>query len=1056
MTPSEQRESVVDFVRSQLMGPLDGEDETLEEPPTMRYVVGTLYPQDVDTVIILEEDEPEGPSGADQDDVLGGRAEDPVTLSSQRMPSSVGISFYSEAGSLDVVATGARYHEVDVDGDAGESRSRRVWRREALGDGLPVRLRAPEGRDRVRETRDVFDGHGKVHVFWRPSGNGHLVTVTLLNARVGAGDGPPEPSDVIAQAGLRVHAVGGSIAEYPDVELLTTDTEEHELALQYRRHRTYAVGHGAAADWNETGPGEAEWVAVDFVPAHETPQLVPKRDDREILRLDVLANADADVAGLERGLRDFVGAYRTWIEGLPTLHTDVPPWMQPARDRVLDRLHQAADRMDEGVDLLTGESEESHQARRAFALANLAVTRAMRHGRDDLAGRVHDRGDVDLPDSYDGLDHAWRPFQLAFQLLVLPSASSVDHEARELVDLLWFPTGGGKTEAYLAIAAHVIFLERLRDPDTEHGTVVITRYTLRLLTAQQFQRASTMVCAAELIRQDNEDELGQEPITIGLWVGRGATPNTIAQAKEVHDELIEAERPGAPFQLDRCPWCGTRSAPERRTEDPGDYGVHVTNRDVVLHCTHEPCPFSDRLPANVVDDVLYGRPPTFLIATVDKFARLTWVPEAGVFLGAGASSAPSLIIQDELHLLSGPLGTTVGLYECAIDAVIAAEGGRPKVIASTATIRRADDQSKGLFGRHARVFPPPGLESDDSWFSRTADDEPGRLYVGVMSQSVTPTFALVHLAAGVAEAPVALESSLSEDALDAYWTQVVYHNSLRELGKTVTLARDDVPARIRVITDDESRMRDLGDDGVEELTSNVPGQRLAGILSRMGTPRSDPDALDLVACTNMLSVGVDVPRLGLMVVNGQPKTTSEYIQATSRVGRSSGRPGIVFVLYSGTKPRDRSHYESFRGYHGSLYRHVEPTSVTPFALPSRTRSLHAGLVILARHLLGASQNQEAISFDVEGEKTREALDQLLAVVERVDPREVDATRQHLERLLDEWETRQKQDHRLSYYDASLSIPSLLKNFGANGDGWETLHSMRSVDRTCRLRVYGAE
>ena len=193
-----------------------------------------------------------------------------------------------------------------------------------------------------------------------------------------------------------------------------------------------------------------------------------------------------------------------------------------------------------------------------------------------------------------------------------------------------------------------------------------------------------------------------------------------------------------------------------------------------------------------------------------------------------------------------------------------------------------------------------------------------------------------------------------------------------------------------------------------------------------------------------------------MLVNGQPKTTSEYIQATSRVGRTSDRPGLVIALYSSTKPRDRSHYESFRGYHASLYRHVEPTSVTPFALPSRNRGLHAALVILARHLLGAGENEDAARFDPRAPSTHAAVQRVLSVVDRVDARERKATERHIQRLLDEWQARIDEDDRLRYQTSSRGQPSLLKDFGDWGDGWDTLHSMRNVDRTCRLRVIGAE
>ena len=650
-----------------------------------------------------------------------------------------------------------------------------------------------------------------------------------------------------------------------------------------------------------------------------------------------------------------------------------------------------------------------------------------------------------MPDDF---EPAWRPFQLAFQLLVIPGLADPDHEDRDVVDLLWFPTGGGKTEAYLALAAFVMMLARLRHPGRPLGTQIITRYTLRLLTAQQFQRAATMVCAGETIRRREVDRLGDQRIDIGLWVGGSSTPIERADAGEVLDELMESPERASPFQVERCPWCGTGTVPVEPSTDPDDYGFILTDDEFRIRCVDPRCRFHDALPMHVVDEDLYDRPPTLLIGTVDKFARLAWVSKAGVFLG-GEGGPPELVIQDELHLLSGPLGTMVGLYEAALSAVMTRNGGRPKVVASTATIRRADQQTRGLFARPTRLFPPSGLVSDNSYFMTRDDEAPGRLYMGVMSQSETPTFSLVHTAAACAEAVVDLKDRVTPSIADSYSTLVAYHNSLRELGKTMTLAADDIPARIGVIAADESRQRRL--ERAVELTSNVPSGELGRILDQLALPTTDQNSVDFVACTNMLSVGVDVERLGLMIVHGQPKTTAEYIQATSRVGRKVTRaPGLVLAHYSANKPRDRSHYEQFRTYHQALYRHVEPTSVTPFALPARARALHAALVIVARHSLGLSGNQDASRFSPDIAGLREAVDMILDIVRTADPDEVEDTGIHLETLLDEWEMRAG-GGRLAYSSRNRVTPSLLRDFGEQKDGWETLHSMRNVDRTCTIR-----
>jgi ATP-dependent helicase YprA (DUF1998 family) len=508
--------------------------------------------------------------------------------------------------------------------------------------------------------------------------------------------------------------------------------------------------------------------------------------------------------------------------------------------------------------------------------------------------------------------------------------------------------------------------------------------------------------------------------------------------------------------IDRCPWCATPLIPKAKTDDLSDLGIRADNSSFSVNCVNESCAFHDSLPISFVDEDLYAHPPTILLGTVDKFARLAWRPGGGAFFGLGRHEPPSLVIQDELHLISGPLGSTVGVYEAAIDGLLEAAGARPKVVASTATIRRAPDQAAGLFGREVAVFPPSGTDARDSYFARTDDSAPGRLYIGIMSQNHTPSSALVHTAAVLAQAVEELQ--LDGPERDAYWTQIIYHNSLRELGKTVTFARDDIPARVEVIQADPGRRRKLNDAEVVELTSNVHSRQIPSILARMALAADEADAISLLLATNMIQVGIDVPRLGLMLVNGQPKTTAEYIQASSRVGR--GRtPGIVVTLYSPSKPRDRSHYETFLPYHLALYRYVEPSSVTPFALQSRSRSLHAALVILARHGAGLSQNHQAIEFSRSDPEVARVLDILLRRAQASDPTEAERTLAHLNRLADEWERRAtdaKRDASNFYYEApGKQHRRLLRRFGDHGEGWETLDSMRSVDLQVPVDVIGA-
>jgi hypothetical protein len=616
-------------------------------------------------------------------------------------------------------------------------------------------------------------------------------------------------------------------------------------------------------------------------------------------------------------------------------------------------------------------------------MANRAVARA-------LARRL----DVDEP--------AWRPFQLAFILLNLPSLADPDDPHRETVDLLYFPTGGGKTEAYLGLSAFAIVLRRLRHPGhggrAGAGVSVIMRYTLRLLTLDQLSRAAGLVCALELERGRAPERYGEWPIEIGLWVGQAATPNRMgvkgdgrqdtARTKVRQFKADPRSKP-SPIPLEDCPWCGTPFQPDSFALQPDD--DRPANLRIV--CTNFDCDFiGDRaLPIVAVDEPLYRRLPAFLIATVDKFATLPWVGTSGALLGGadrfdaagfyGAAEPrtgraldaplppPDLVIQDELHLISGPLGTMAGLYETAIDAlstrVVDGRPVRPKLVASTATVRRAQHQIQALFARPlTQIFPPPGPDRRDSFFAQTvpATDAPARLYAGVAAQGRNPKVAMrrVWLAQmGSAERAYRGHGGHRNpgNPADPYMTIVGYFNSLRELGGARRILEEEVRSTVRGygsrrrIGETESLFQDRTTfSGVVELTSREPTNRVAEARRRLGRGFDQPDRVDCAIATNMISVGLDIPRLGLMGVLGQPKTAAEYIQATSRVGRADWAPGLVITLLNIHKPRDRSHLERFRHFHETFYRSIEVASVTPFAARALDRGFAGAMLAAARHL----------------------------------------------------------------------------------------------------------
>lgn len=1045
MEKARGREEILRYLEAELIGPVKGPQELLAEtPPTRRYSMGVLYPQSAKVDNAIDDEEKDETGGSVGEDI----SDDPIAMSGQFMPSSIGLTFFFD---------GAKELEVDVEGAAYEKIEEEVkgWQRIPIADrSSPEILRISQPDEGSTYEEQVLNDRGRVHTQWRKLGEGHLVTVTLLNAREHIAESKPDAKDCLFQVGLRCRVPDGSILEYPDAGGVDLTEKEEEMRILYRSSKTYAIGHGCAADW-DVEDDEIQSVRTDVMPRHEVhPIKHTSTGDPDILKISRLADASLTKEELVGELGEFTSRYEEWIAHLPEEHTDIPEALLGARDRLVGRLEEATKRMRRGIQLL----KEDQVVRQAFRLANRAMLMQMYRGQKYGKRRKRDSFEIANPD-YSELDgYTWYPFQLAYQLVGLHSVVDPESEYRDVVDLIWFPTGGGKTEAYLAVAAFQIFLRRLKSGNQGAGTAVITRYTLRLLTAQQFERSARLICACEMIRQQYPERMGDTPITIGLWVGTSMSPNRYSGsseypgALEIYEKLLEDPSPGNPFQLEQCPWCGTEIIPADRVEDEEAYGVRVGNRSFEMYCPSEECSFHSKLPVSVVDKDLYSNPPSFLIATVDKFARLAWVGEAGAFFGTSEFDPPSLIIQDELHLLSGPLGTTTGIYESAIESLMEMKGIEPKVIASTATIRSAKDQVSGLFGNDVRLFPPPGLSSDNSYFAKTDYSEPGRLYVGVLSSNHRPTYSLVLTTAALQQAPK--DCSLTEAERDAYWTLVAYHNSLRELGKTVTLARDDIPARIRVIADDDSNARDLDSFGVLEMTSNLSDEKIPKVFSRLKRGPDEEETVSIAACTSMFSVGVDIDRLGLMVVNGQPKTTSEYIQASSRVGRGEV-PGLVVMHYAANKSRDRSHYESFKPYHSRLYRNVEPTSVTPFSLPARERALHAALVILVRHGVGLTGNEDANRFDRDDPEVRHAMSLLEDAVNRMEPEEADSTVQQLQNLADEWHHRAQNHPSTLYYATNTrSRETLLRNFGQSREGWPTLHSMRNVDRQCEIEVIG--
>jgi len=787
---------------------------------------------------------------------------------------------------------------------------------------------------------------------------------------------------------------------------------------------------------------------------------------------------------------------------LKEIATMLDPHYQSAAAKNIAECERAYERMYSGITAL----RSNDKAYSAFTLAN----RAMFMQRVHLRMQQH-TSDIDrYPDDeqiakllqnmnyrqQDDKDSRWRPFQIAFLLMDINSVIYDESPERDIVDLIWFPTGGGKTEAYLGLTAFTIFYRRLTHLSESGGTAVIMRYTLRLLAAQQFTRAATLICACEYIRQDCEARrrvypsypLGKEPITIGLWIGGSHIPNKnegTSSAKYYLDKLLavkdhyqvrnEKDRNNK-FQVLKCPWCGTKLVKDDKDKKlVGSWGYKMRDgKHFYISCTHEDCDFTARLPIQIIDEELYDNPPTLLFGTVDKFAMLPWDGRIGSFFAVGSDDrSPELIIQDELHLISGALGTIVGLYETAVDAICSQKGVRPKIIASTATIRRAKEQCSVLYNRDVVQFPAPGLNSGDSFFAREAEISFengvfGRKYVGLMPSGKTKAMMEIRSMAALLQRIHMMK--LPDEMKDKLWTLTAYFNSLKDIGKASTLVEDDVKDFIIRTANRLFAPRRMI-VSADELTSRVTTTELNETLDKLEKleySQANRDnkryASNVLLATNMISVGIDVARLNVMLLIGQPKLTSEYIQASSRVGRSF--PGVAFVQYDATKSRDRSHYEQFRSYHESFYRFVEPTGATPFSKPARERALHAVVTSMIRQRTGLSEDKDAVYFDKDyfADAVRETEQFIIERIKQINTRaengledDIEDVKTEIKEFIDEWQKNAKaaDETKTPYYfgrrfmvvPPSAGVGRLLRQYNSAGkdNSIETLTSMRNVD-----------
>ncbi len=966
--------------------------EVLPMPPSRWYFTGFLTPEGQRAPEKDDLDSHGGELGAGSDTQSeDAGTTDPEPARPIRFPASMGLSVYlppAPAGppdTLDVELTYADYDPVEIAEDT-EDKKKVGWKRVPHGP-----LRFPVTLDRATLLAGVLVpgavglrivGELRTTSMEGLGGDARVLSLWLVNNRP-VYERERDRAMIFQVRMALYYAPGFRWRPNRRGEDAPSDDDPRVLALLFRDCKEWAVGHNTSLLQPEPdADGKVRTLVTTQLPRYEVPAVKHREIDGLTLGMADLAKMDG--RGLARALAALPAAYAGWLDKQRGRHLDRQA-LEETRDQLVKKGDEVKARIAAGIALLASDATVCE----AFQLANQAMHVAALQADSQRAGRRY----------VDGERPKWRPFQLAFVLMSLCGLTDPRHADRRVADLIYFPTGGGKTEAYLGLVAFTLLLRRLRGkarPDEGRGVAVILRYTLRLLTLDQLGRAATLMCALEEIRRRDPKRLGNTRFAVGLWVGKGATANRL---KEVHAALNDfaSAREESPFPLTKCPWCGTDVRIEniKLVDEAGNPSKTRFTRAVV-YCAGSDCLFTEAkrpgqgLPVLFVDEQIYQELPDFLVATVDKFAMMPWRGYAGMLFGRathlegrrafgamddppkGATKLPDgllppeLIIQDELHLISGPLGTMVGLYEAAIDYLcerqVDGSPRLPKVVCSTATVRRAKEQIRALFGRGMALFPPRGIDEGDNFFAAPAPltETRGRLYVGVGAPGRALRAVSVRAYASLlAGAQKWFDTKGKPDqAADPYMTLVGYFNSLRELGGMRRLVEDEVRNRVARFAE-EKRPHDFPGEHPwassrklrepAELTSRETTERVKDTKARLAAPQVTEDGrpIDVVLASNMISVGLDIDRLGLMVVAGQPKTTSEYIQASSRVGRSY--PGLVVTCLHVMRPRDRSHYERFLAYHESFYREVEATSVTPYSHQTLDRGLVGTFLSMVRH-----------------------------------------------------------------------------------------------------------
>ena len=1134
------RQKILEAVRKDLIGPSYANEE-LKEIPTSSYITGMLYP--ADTAVTEDENYydvefTEKKFDADGESMEAGifeddEPEDRIKGGFQK-PSSIGVSFYvpDDVEKINAYINWGKYYAEQVQGevvdgtleeDAENKKKKKhtVYIREQMNDVVEIDF------NQISHSKQIpLESNGNIYIYVMKMqlDNGYKMVSVYLHNNDKSNCDEKEYEKVMFQVEILIADDLMSPIFVPEYICRKVELEDE---YYYKGRPVYARGRGCAATWEKKEEDvNATAIKSSFIPDYEIPSVSAQIDDMPEHAFSMLQmGTPKNKVEVIENLRTLTAMYGSWITDiLVNNEAMLDDKFKGMGCSIIDKCNDANRRMNAGIDLI----ERNDKAYQAFVFMNQAmylqrsITSFSKDYGNGIPCSLRDYM-TDIPEKGRKQDHSdWRPFQIAFILLNLYGIMDGESLERDIVDLLYFPTGGGKTEAYLGLIAFTIAYRRLTASDESEyekdgGVTVFLRYTLRLLTTQQRDRLMRLIVAMEQLREKNQELYGKERISIGFWVGGNVTPNNFSDYSNTDQFKKKEFIRKLTKQIIKCPYCGKEIT-------RGEYDINEKGKYVKIHCADDNCMFSLKtgrtIPVYLVDEEIYAKCPTVIISTVDKFARLPWSEKVGLLFGrtnrfcdrcghiaigekhygkhnadtkVGLEMAkvvecklfypPELIIQDELHLITGPLGTIYGGYETVVEEMCCIERNgkkiRPKYVVSTATIRNAGEQIKFLYGRNEFVqFPPSGFDTRDSFFIKeiplptdnlanvseekieemvNQGQKPFRKYAGICAsgQSVKTTLTRLYSVILQTVLDIAKEPEY-EDYIDPYYTLIGYFNSIRELGGAIRLLDDDIASRIRVVKNkyNSPEQRYLSFEGKKEITSRIPSYEISQILEKLAVAydknKEKQGCYDVVIATNMIAVGMDVDRLGLMSVVGQPKQNSEYIQATSRVGRQ--HPGIIFTVYNPYRPRDLSNYENFVGFHSQMYRYVEGTTATPFAARARDRVLHALVVSLFRLQVESMADNDGASRinEISDKQIKEIKDKILGRVKIIAPSSYVDTEKEIDEFINTWKSIAKDD-KLSYFVHTIAGDKkrLLTYYGVYfGDKEKpTLNSMRDVEQS---------